>query len=287
METSGPLISIITPTLNAGQHIGRCLSSVQDQTFRGFEHLILDGGSTDDTIAIVRTYANPYSQIRLRVDKDKGIYDAMNKGIALAVGKWFYFLGADDTLMDSGVLEKLSPLLSESKAQFIYGNVFFQELGRDYDHEFDMEKILKRNICHQAIFYHESVFKTIGNYAVNYKTQSDYDLNLKCWLSGKISHEYIPVTIANYAQGGLSSLQSDGSFREVFPKRATSEVLAGNWTEWKRIRLLSIVFRKIILRYGFLELMKYVFDSSFLLVRMTAFFWICLTSPAYLFIKKH
>ncbi|MFI5152556.1 MAG: glycosyltransferase family 2 protein [Chitinophagales bacterium] len=287
MERSGPLISIITPTLNAGQHIGRCLSSVQDQTFRDFEHLILDGGSTDDTIAIVRTYANQYSQIKLRVDKDKGIYDAMNKGIALAVGKWFYFLGADDTLMDSGVLEKLSPLLSESKAQFIYGNVFFQELGRDYDHEFDMEKILKRNICHQAIFYHESVFRTIGNYAVNYKTQADYDLNLKCWLSGKISHEYIPVTIANYAQGGLSSLQPDGSFREVFPKRATSAVLAGNWTEWERIRLLSIVFRKIILRYGFLELMNYVFDSSFLLVRIAAFFWMCLTSPAYLFSKKN
>jgi len=287
MQHSRPSISIITPTFNAGKHIAQCLSSVQDQTFRNFEHLILDGGSTDGTIDTVKTHVNHHTNIRLYVDRDQGIYDAMNKGIAQAGGDWLYFLGADDALMDSHVLEKMWPFLAQAKAQFIYGNVFFQSLGRDYDHEFDMEKILKRNICHQAIFYHQSIFKIIGLYDFHYKTQADYDLNLRSWLSGRINHGYAPVTIASYSEGGLSSLQPDGLFKADFPKRSIAALLTGEMTGPNKIQILSKIFRKILLRYGFIDLLRHVFVSPQVFTRLSSFFWMCLTSPVYLLKKKN
>ena len=287
MQESRPSLSIITPTFNAEKHIAQCLSSVRDQTFRNFEHLILDGGSTDDTTDIVKAYANQQTNIRLLVEKDEGIYDAMNKGIVQAGGDWLYFLGADDALLNPKVLENVWLILSKSRAQFVYGNVFFQALGRNYDHEFNIEKILKRNICHQAIFYQRSIFETIGNYDLKYRTQADYDLNLRCWLSGKIIHEYVPISMANYSQGGLSSLQPDGSFKADYPKRTIGALLNGNWTRPKKIQILSKIFRKILLRYGFIDLMKHVLANPSQLIRTGAFFWMCLTSPVYLLKKKN
>src|SRR5882724_10379769 len=163
MTASRPLITIITPTYNAGKFIEKCIESVQAQTFKNFEHLILDGESVDDTVKLVQQYGQRFTTIKLKVEKDKGVFDAMNKGIGLAQANWLYFLGADDYLYDNDVLRKISEYLLKNEAQLIYGNVFFQNLHRLYDKDFDIEKILKHNICHQSVFYHVSVFKIIGS----------------------------------------------------------------------------------------------------------------------------
>ena len=96
-EVKQPVISIIIATMNASAHIGKCLESIAAQSFVAIEVVIIDGGSNDDTVSIVRSFsARP---LQVYSGPDKGIYDALNKGSKIARGKWLYFMGADDLLL--------------------------------------------------------------------------------------------------------------------------------------------------------------------------------------------
>src|SRR5262245_18365078 len=95
-----PLISVIMPSYNSAETIRATLGSLDKQQFRDFELVVMDGGSFDSTIRIVELLASVDERVRLFSEKDKGIYDAMNKGIQAASGTWLYFLGSDDRLYD-------------------------------------------------------------------------------------------------------------------------------------------------------------------------------------------
>jgi glycosyltransferase involved in cell wall biosynthesis len=280
-------LTIITPTYNAREHIRQCMASVRMQSFRDYEHLIVDGHSTDQTIELVKDYSRGDERIRFISEKDNGIYDAMNKGINLAKSKWLYFLGADDSLKDPDTLKNIVGYLSREYADIVYGNVFFQNLQKVYDHEFSAEKLLKRNICHQAIFYHRSVFMKLGFYDLHYKTQADYAFNLKCWLSGKVSQLYVPELIANFADGGKSSESLDPEFVKDFPSISVRALLDGNKSILIKIHLLASIYRKIILRKEYLnsELLKNLFVSRQFVTRCCAFIWMIVSSPFY-FLEK-
>jgi glycosyltransferase involved in cell wall biosynthesis len=287
MSSSHPLITIITPTYNAGKFISKCIESVQRQTFKNFEHLIMDGESVDDTVKQVLQFKQRYDTIRLEIEKDKGVYDAMNKGILVAKANWLYFLGADDYLYDNNVLKNISEQLLKTDSQIVYGDVFFQNLQRLYDKDFDIEKILTHNICHQAVFYHADVFKMFGHYDLAYKSESDYDLNLRCWLSGRVNHLYVPLTIAYYADGGISSTQKDEQLIKDYPVKTIDTVLAGRWNLFMKIHFLSNIYRKIFLRkvYSSGILFSQLFKKDFFLYRFLAFLWMCLSLP-YHFLKN-
>uniref|UniRef100_UPI003B58646C glycosyltransferase n=1 Tax=Noviherbaspirillum sp. ST9 TaxID=3401606 RepID=UPI003B58646C len=96
-KKKAPLISIITVTLNAAKYLEDCITSVINQSSLNIEHLIFDGGSTDGTLEIINKYERHITY--WQSEKDKGIYDAMNKAVKKAKGEWVYFLGADDTLL--------------------------------------------------------------------------------------------------------------------------------------------------------------------------------------------
>lgn len=277
-------VTIITPTYNAQDHILQCIESVRRQSLRNYEHLIIDGNSTDQTVQLIKERLGADSNIRLISENDHGIYDAMNKGILLAKSKWLYFLGADDSLKDIDTLRNMMGYLGGGYADIVYGNVFFQNLQRIYDHEFSIEKLLKRNICHQAVFYHRSVFMKLGFYDLRYKTQSDYAFNLKCWLSGKVSLLYVPELIANFADGGKSSGAIDPEFVRDFPSISMNSLLAGNKSTISKIHHLSAIYRKIILRkdYRDHDLWNNLFVSKKFLIRSIAFLWMIVSSPFYL-----
>jgi glycosyltransferase involved in cell wall biosynthesis len=118
-----PLISIIIPVKNSVQTIKACLESVFNQTFSSLEVLILDAVSTDGTLEEIKNFSKSEDRLRIYSEKDKGTYDAMNKGVQLAKGKWLFFLGSDDQLFDQLVLEKISKVMSHTKAKVVYGNV--------------------------------------------------------------------------------------------------------------------------------------------------------------------
>jgi glycosyltransferase involved in cell wall biosynthesis len=194
------LFSIIIPTYNSGATIRRCLESLAVQTFTDFEVLVMDGVSTDDTLRITEELAGAFQgRIRITSEPDKGVYDAMNKGILGARGKWLLFLGSDDRLNDDLVLEKASASLRTSREDIVYGSVIFQHCRVNYGGPFSLGKILlEGNICHQAIFYNKTVFEKIGVYDLAYKIYADYDYNVRCFSSKLIRHKYIDLIISEY-----------------------------------------------------------------------------------------
>lgn len=200
-----PKISIITPTLNAENNIEACILSVANQSYQNKEHLIIDGLSTDNTLAIVEKYAQQYPHIRFISEKDSGIYDAMNKGIDLASGEWVYFLGSDDLFHTDSVLEEIFGIEGISLYDLVYGNVVWGDTGTLYDGKFSLLKLMDKNICHQAIFYNSSVFRLLGKFDTKYKIWSDWLFNIKCFACEEIRTKYVDTAVAKFTFGGQSS----------------------------------------------------------------------------------
>lgn len=201
-------ISVITPTFNAAATLEDAVLSVREQQFAGScEHIVVDGGSTDGTLDIVRKY----NHIRYISEPDRGIYDALNKGVEMARGEWLYFLGADDRLYAPDVFAMISDELAEP-FKVIYGDVVSERFGGRYGGEYDDRDILRTNICHQAIFFHRAVFAKIGNFDTRYPYLSDWDHNLRWMFDPDLKSKYIGVIIAEYGDEGVSSVVRDEAF---------------------------------------------------------------------------
>jgi len=201
-------LTIITPTLNADAYLERAIQSVLDQACDSFEHLIVDGGSCDGTLAVVRRYPH----LKLMCDPGNGIFDAMNQGIRAATGDWIYFLGADDYFADTGVLTDLDSFF-ESDLDVFYGDIWDAHTHERYDGPFDEVKIHKKNISHQAIFFKRQVFETVGMFDKTYQTYADWDHNMRWMLNPNIRKKYVERMIAVYAGDGFSFHNPDLQFR--------------------------------------------------------------------------
>ena len=158
--------TIITVSRNAAAHIGSCLESVLRQTYAEVEHVVIDGASTDGTQNIVESLSGRVSVFVS--EPDRGIYDAMNKGLSRARGDYILFLGADDYLIDENVLADVAQRLQEAPADVVYGGL---EVRRGDGHISVFHppppaEALDFMICgclpHQATFAHKSVFERIG-----------------------------------------------------------------------------------------------------------------------------
>lgn len=204
------LFSVITPVLNSGPKIRRTIESVRWQKRDLFEYIIVDGNSTDETIGAIEPYKK---EITFISERDHGVYDAMNKGIDRASGKYLYFLGAGDSLRPA-VLEGIASLLPVDELAFVYGNVFWEDSSLVYAGEFTKAKLRERNICHQAIFYERHIFNLIGKYEPRFKVLADWALNIKCFGSDQIKKQYIDYIIADFEGGGLSLKTPDETFNQ-------------------------------------------------------------------------
>lgn len=204
------LFSIITPTYNSGQKVEKTISSVLTQDAELFDFHVIDGASTDGTLNLIEKYVD---KIELVSEKDKGVYDAMNKGIDLASGKYLYFLGAGDSLRP-GVLRKLEKMMPDEQLAFVYGNVYWMDQAIIYSGEFDKARLKTHNICHQAIFYERTIFEMMGKFELRFKVLADYVFNIKCFADDRIHKRYIDYVIANFEGGGLSAKQKDLALAE-------------------------------------------------------------------------
>ncbi len=265
-----PHFSIIIPTFNSAQTIRRCLDSIINQTFKNFEILIIDGFSTDETKVIVNTYQILFAHIRWISEKDRGIYDAMNKGIFLSKGDWLYFMGSDDEIFSPNILQEVYNDVSLDQApDVLYGNVYSIRFNGTYDGEFTSDKILIRNISHQAIFFNRNVLEKIGNFDLKYESCADWVHNFKWFLSKKVSKKYINLTIANYADGGFSSRHIDDIFlrdKELIYLLSGAEFLPfyTKYTILKKEIRKSIVQKNIRKLFKILRLTPYIlFHGNF------------------------
>ena len=204
--SSNPLISIITPTFNCAEQADCLYHSIKMQTFTGWEWLIIDGGSTDR----IERFSSLDDRIKFSSEPDQGIYDAMNKGISRASGQWLYFIGADDTFHSSSTLERL--FAEVEGFDVIYGDVISERFGGRYDGPFNFEKIRNQNICHQAILFNRKVFDLVGCFSTDYPYLSDWEHNLRWMFHPRVQSKYVDLVIANYADSGASSENSDRAY---------------------------------------------------------------------------
>ncbi len=241
-----PLISIIIPTFNSEATIDSCLQSIKSQQFKDYEILIIDGQSTDATIAKCNNFNG---SLKVISEKDDGVYDAMNKGIKIAGGEWLLFLGSDDALFNSSVLDNISKRLLETNAGFIYGDVKIAGStswaidGTIYDGAFSLEKLFERNICHQAIFYKKEVFGKIGIYNIRYSLCADWDFNLRCWAN--YPSEYVPIIVSVFNAGGQTSIRNYDDF--------TSKDIAFKIRKYFSLSFFNSAFKRFV----------YIFDSEY------------------------
>jgi len=209
-----PVVSIIIPTLNSGATLQFCLESLVSQTYDNIEILIIDGLSTDNTLDIANNYSSRFNNIKVFSEKDLGIYDAMNKGILFSNGTWLYFLGSDDKLLNINILKIVFIPENYFENDILYGNVVSTRFNGRYDFAFDCDKIFIKNICQQAIFFRKDVFDKTGNFNLRFKAHADWDHNMKWILNPNIKNKYLDIDIADYADGGFSSLTPDAIFEK-------------------------------------------------------------------------
>jgi putative colanic acid biosynthesis glycosyltransferase len=198
------LVSIIIPVYNAERTLKRALHSAINQTYPFKEIIVIDGASTDRSLAIIHEFE---SQLAFTVsEKDSGVYSAINKGIDHAKGDWLFILGADDAFENDDVLQNImSARLPESK--LIYGDVKNENVSHRlvpalHKSSFGTELKWRNSLHQQGAFYHRSVFEQF-RFDEQLKVLADYDFHLKLWKE-HIPIQHIDLVIAKCEAGGLS-----------------------------------------------------------------------------------
>lgn len=206
-----PFFSVVTQTLNCADKLAKTVASVilQSDDTTLFEYLLLDGVSNDGTSELVLKTSEQDERVRGWVEPDAGVYDAMNKALSRARGRYIYFLGAGDVLMP-GVLATVARMicadqshLSPSQAALYYGDVFWPGVGR-YAGRFNIWRLTRNNICHQAIFYNRAIFERLGRFDPQYPICADWEMNLRCFGDVAIEKRYLDLVVATFEGGGLS-----------------------------------------------------------------------------------
>lgn len=191
------MLSIICPTYNSAITIRTLIDSVISQTCDDWELIIVDGGSTDGTVDIIREYGD---RIRYISEPDNGIYDAMNKGIEMARGEWLYFIGADDSMYSNDVVEKAVPLLCED-VDVLMCDTMSPRLGR-CPSAYSLRTFFTNTIHHQGVIYRRKVFES-HRYDTTLKIMADYEMNLYAWRGGyRIKSS--DIIFANHTPEGVS-----------------------------------------------------------------------------------
>ena len=203
-------ISVITVCYNAEASIGNTLKSVLDQTFKGYEYVIIDGASKDSTLKIIEEYKAEFEDKGINVtlisEKDNGIYDAMNKAVKYCTGEWLLYLNADDSLADPDVLKDMFETKDYEEFDVVYGdNYRVKGDQRKLDHaDKDIEALRDfKFFCHQATFTRRRVFDKIS-FDLQFKLCADYDFFLQAYLTGYKFH-YENRVVCVYSVEGTSN----------------------------------------------------------------------------------
>jgi glycosyltransferase involved in cell wall biosynthesis len=200
------MLSIIIVTYNAAETLQTCLDSIYTQKWPSFDIIVIDGKSTDGTVEILQRNASKLKYFKS--ETDNGVYDAMNKALAIIDTPWVYFLGADDI-----VLPDLSKLIAELKNPhaIYYANVIYK--GKKCSGKISAYRQAKLGIFHQSIIYPSSVFKKY-KYNLKYKVAADYALNMQLHKDPDYTFEYRDYIISRFNGTGISATQKDVAFEK-------------------------------------------------------------------------
>ena len=215
-----PLFSIVTITYNAARELPSTMESVRSQTFTNFEHLIIDGASKDDTLEVARKLGT--DKLRIVSEPDKGLYDAMNKGLKKATGKYVVFLNAGDAFHSPEVLEKYARA-AEKDADIIYADTVIVDDSRNVigpRHLSAPAQLTRESfsrgmlVCHQAFMVKRSLAPF---YDLSYRFSADYDWTVKCISATKPSKcVNLDMIAIDYLADGTTDKNKWKSLKERF-----------------------------------------------------------------------
>jgi glycosyltransferase involved in cell wall biosynthesis len=204
-------VSIITATYNSVATVADCLDSVACQTHRSIEHVVIDGASNDGTVALLERCRDRLAV--LLSERDDGIYDALNKGIARSSGEVVGFLHSDDFYADAGVIADVAAAFADPAVQAVYGDL-------DYVSKKDPSRRLRRWVAgpfrpaslgwgwmppHPTLFVRRELYARIGGFDTRYRIAADYDSTLKLFMLQGLEAVYLPRVLVKMRVGGTSN----------------------------------------------------------------------------------
>jgi GT2 family glycosyltransferase len=214
MYSDNPLVSIITVSFNSDRTIRDTIESILRQTYEKIEYIVVDGLSQDNTVSIVKEYEQNFKVrgfiIRVISEKDKGLYDAMNKGVTIATGEIVGILNSDDFYTDEFVIKKVVSRIKKENADCLYADLQFVEKD-------DTSKIVRTwkakegdfrlgwNPPHPTTFISKEAYNKFGLYKVDYTISSDYDILYRIIHKGKVKVAYLKEFIVKMRSGGRST----------------------------------------------------------------------------------
>jgi glycosyltransferase len=207
-------VSIVTPVYNGEKTIARCIESVLSQSHPDIEYLIIDGGSTDNTVNIIKDYG-----VRYISECDAGVYDAFNKGIRISSGEIVHILNSDDVYRGSDRVALVIEVMEEKKLDVCHGYV---ELCNENNQNRKLigknvtkhELLKKMRVAHPSTFVRRQVYETYGTFSVGFKVAADHDFLLRIWDDVEVG--FIPEIIVDMSVGGISTSQYKTSYAESF-----------------------------------------------------------------------
>ncbi|WP_245448469.1 MULTISPECIES: glycosyltransferase family 2 protein [Bradyrhizobium] len=201
-----PFLSIVTATYNSVSTVRDTLESVRKQTFQDFEHIVVDGGSTDGTIDVLKEYG---PAIRWISEPDRGIYDAMNKGIAMSRGHWIHLLNSDDFYASNDVLGRIVPKLLPNAlnyADLIRLNADGSRFSQSYRYR-KWPLYLSAFLPHPSLLVSAEQYRLAGLYDASFRIAADHDLILR--LLDRYPPNHIEVEMTVMRQSGVSATNLD------------------------------------------------------------------------------
>jgi len=248
-------ISVVTPSFNQGRFIRKNIESVLEQRLDGVEHIVADGGSSDETIGVLKEY----SHLRWISEKDHGQSDALNKGIAMARGDWIAWVNSDDYLLP-GALAKLAAFVAQRPgAQFVYSNCLFTdegevEVGR-HKANYSLDGFYywwrgAANFPQPGSFFKKELWEKLGPFDVNLHYTMDYDFWLK--LSGNVEFHYLDDWLVAYRLHGESKTGRGNLpfFKEKIAVTRRYWDARGGWRRWQFRFLLHLAYGRQLMLEG-------------------------------------
>lgn len=240
--TERPFLSVITVCYNSAKTIGRTLDSLNKQTSNDFESVVIDGESTDGTQAIIQSFGDLVATFVS--EKDWGIYDAMNKGIEKASGKYIAFLNSDDAYFPE-TIKLVQAFAKTADASIIYGNLQKERtLGKEVLTRVErpnLELMPKTmGVFHPATFVKKELFEKFGSYDLRFKQAADYHWLLRAYME-KSDFQYLDKPLARFSTGGVSNFSCE-TYREA--TIIQKELATGHHDKMEKLHELCLKKRK-------------------------------------------
>ena len=218
-------VSIITATYNREATIVRALTSIKNQSYSNIESIVVDGFSQDKTLALLAPILT--SKDTLISEPDNGIYDALNKGLALATGDIIGFLHSDDLYSDKDVISNIVEIFSENIVDVVYGDVAFfaSDNSKKIKRKYKSDALTEKNLAwgkmpaHPSIFIRKEIYEKIGYFETDFQIAADYEFLCRLIKFEEIRSIYLPRQIVNMQLGGVSTKGIKNTFllnKEVF-----------------------------------------------------------------------